>query len=345
MNHLLTNIGIGLITVFTFSGCAGEGNLSIDTGLLEEVDPDALFFMRGNGFDLNYMTNGNYGACGYYYVSGFCHNGNDLIYPRGTGVYSVAAGTVIAKSGTQNPGSNCTSGWGYDYGYTNTCNMALAVQHYDDDGNPFVAVYGHLVYNASIVEGTTFTPGQQIGQIARYYEVWGVPISSDHLHFGIFPGTSPPIFWGRVPCAISQSARSTLPGGCSAQGASPPGDYLNAWGREWRSPPLSPVLTDPPNGCITGGTSADLEWINGSGTYRVHIMVCTDPTLTQGCINPDGNMVGIEPTAVGEDRPTLYTVTGLSPLTTYYWAVLGIAYNDYGGWGPYSSVRSFYLLP
>lgn len=86
-----------------------------------------------------------------------------------------------------------------------------------------------------------------------------------------------------------------------------------------------------------------LTWANGSGTYRTHIMLCTNAALTEGCINPDGYMVGVEPTDVGEDRPTSYwPPMSLSP-GTYYWAVRGIAYNDYGGWGPYSEVRSFTL--
>lgn len=348
MLHKFASLWFVLFVILAISGCESEDNFNFDADAFEQDDPNALFFVMGSGFDHpivyeSYMTNGNYGACGAYYFTGYCHNGNDMIYPRGTNIYSLAAGTVIKVSGKQNP--SCSSFWGYDYGYNNTCNMALAVQHYDDDGNPFVAVYGHLIYNPSIVEGTTFTPGQIIGRIGRWYHVGGTRISSDHLHFGIFPGTSAPTYWGRVPCGTSQAASSSLPGGCSSLGAAPPGDYLNAWGREWRSPPFSPALNYPKNVCITGGTSTELDWTNGSGTYRVHIMVCTSPTLTSGCINPDGNMVGVEPTSVGEYRPTSYTVTGLSPYTTYYWAVRGIAYNDYGGWGPYSNVEYFYLIP
>lgn len=185
--------------IVAFSGCDEE----FDSSFLEEPDPNSLMFMMASGFDHpiaweNYMSNGNYGACGSGggYFPNKCHIGHDIIYPRGTNIYSLAAGTVIRVSASQDTSKNCPSGWGYDYGYTNTCNMAVALQHYDDDGNPFVAVYGHLVYDPSYGVGTTFSPGQLIAPIARYYNVNGTYVSADHLHFGVYPGTSEPTEMG-----------------------------------------------------------------------------------------------------------------------------------------------------
>lgn len=82
-----------------------------------------------------------------------------------------------------------------------------------------------------------------------------------------------------------------------------------------------------------------LQWVNGSGTYRSHQMVCTNAALTLGCFNPDGAMTGMETTGTGASRSTSYNAV-LAP-GSYYWGVRGIAYNDYGGWGGYSAVRSF----
>ena len=312
---------------------------------IEELDVGDLEKTAGNGFTypistLTAWTDGNYGACGSSYISGYCHTGTDLIYSRGTSVYSLAAGKVVAVSGSQN--ASCTSGWGYDWNGssgTATCNMAVAIQYYDDDGTPFVVVLGHLQYNSSITTSTLFTPGQVVGQVAYYYDrLSGKPISSDHLHFGIFPGTSSPTSWGRMACSISQTARTSLPTGCSSGGATASGTYLNAAGRNWVAPPYAPALTTPYNGSFET-SPVTLRWANGSGAYRAHIMVCNNSALTSGCFNPDGAMTGAEPTGTGAYLSTTYNAT-LSP-GTYYWAVRDIAYNDYGGWGGYSSVRWF----
>ncbi|MFA4845336.1 MAG: M23 family metallopeptidase [Patescibacteria group bacterium] len=308
-----------------------------------------------NGFTYPLSTetvwdNDNYGACGSSYYTGYCHTGNDMVTARGSIVYSLAAGTVIYQSATQN--ASCSSGWGYDYGYNNTCNMALAIQYYDDDGTPFVVVVGHMIYATTYRSGTgavpatvgAVTPGQAIGQVARYYNSSGTRISSDHLHFGVFPETIVPTYWGRVSCSTSQTARTSLPSSCTYSGAqaTAPGTYIGASGRNWVVPPTAPTLSSPSNGA-TVTSPVSLVWVNGSGTYRSHVMICTNSSLTSGCLNLDGGMTGMETTGTGATRSTSYRATISTP-GTYYWAVRGIAYNDYGGWGSYSTARRFTVL-
>ena len=306
----------------------------------------------GNGFvyPLDVVTSwkdaydyAGFGACGSsYYYSSTCHNGSDIGSARGTSVYAIAAGTVVKVSGTQN--STCSSGWGYDYGGSSTCNMAIAMQHYAADGSPFVVVYGHMVYDSSVATGDTYAPGDTIGTIAYDYDrssstaSWK-KTSSPHLHFGVFPGTSSPAVasglygWGKLSCSgASQSARSTFPSSCTNNGSTAPGTYIGA--KSWTEPPSAPTLSSPSNGASVT-SPVTLSWTNGSGTYRSHIMACTNSSLTTGCMNPDGAMTGQEPSALS----TSYSAT-LSK-GTYYWAVRGIAYNDDGGWGSYSTVRYF----
>ncbi len=327
-----------------------------DGDILRRKQPaDASYFMRataGNGFvyPLDVVTSWNdtydyagYGACGTSYYTNTCHSGTDISSARGSSVYAVAAGTVVRVSGSQN--STCTSGWGYDYGGANTCNMALAVQHYAADGSPFVVVYGHLVYSSSVAVGTTYSPGDTVGIIANDYDrsssssSWR-KTSNPHLHFGVFPGTSSPAVrsgyygWGKLTCSgANQAASTTLPSSCTNNGSTAMGTYIGA--KAWVAPPGAPTLSSPSNGASMSSPVL-LSWTNSSGTYRSHLMVCTDSSLSTGCINPDGDMTGEEPNTA---LTTSYSAT-LSN-ATYYWAVREIAYNDYGGWGSYSSVRSF----
>jgi hypothetical protein len=324
-------------------GCGAEDSIDDAT---ETVGVNASELVAGNGFtcplsSISSWPNNNFAACGAtYYVADKCHNGSDIMAGYGTTVYAMAAGTVLAKSGTQDPANNCSSGWGYDYGQSNTCNMALAVQRYDDDGNPFVVVYGHLRYVSGYGVGTTFTPGQAIGVVGRYYNVNGIPISSDHLHWGVRPGTSTPTNWGRVSYpGASQPAGQSFPAGCSPDSFVAPGTYLSDAGRNWVAPPVAPTLVSPANLSCPYTDTVTFNWANGSGTYRSMLMVCRNAALTTGCINPDGGAVGVEPTGVGQNRATSYTITLASG--GWYWAVRGIAYNDYGGWGSYSSVWTF----
>lgn len=211
-------------------------------------------------------TNANYGACGNPdYFIGKCHNGADIMAQHGTPVYAITAGTLAVKSATQDTGSNCkSSGWGYDYGQTDTCNMGLLVQHYDASGQPFVSVYGHLRYDPNLAIGTTFVAGEQIGVIGRWYNTdgtWKSSANGDHLHWGIFPGARtnmPSSGYGMMPCSASQSAQSTFPQGCSNNSFVQPGTFITS-----HFPLASPVppfsYADPPTVCRTQPTP-DASW-------------------------------------------------------------------------------------
>lgn len=284
-----------------------------------------------------------YGACGTSYYTNTCHNGTDIGAARGSSVYAIAAGTVVRVSGTQN--STCSSGWGYDSGGANTCNMAVAMQHYAADGSAFVVVYGHMVYDASVVAGDVYAPGDTIGVIANDYD-WSSSwrtwrrTSSPHLHMGVFPGTSSPAVrsgvygWGKLTCSgANQAANTVLPTSCTNNGSTAMGSYIGA--KTWVEPPGAPMLSSPANGASVS-SPVTLSWSNGSGAYRQHVMVCTNSSLTVGCINPDGDMTGAEPSTAFASSYSATLSTG-----TYSWAVRSIAYTDAGGWGSYSSVRQF----
>lgn len=202
----------------------------------------------GNGYtyplaSMSSWTAGhNYGACGSYYQTDRCHIGNDISASAGTTVSAIAAGTVIYVSGSQN--STCTSGWGKDWlkstgAGTQTCNVAVLVQHYDHSGNPFVVLYGHLRSTTTPTQGSTVSAGQTMGQVAYYWvsDATSPYQGGTHLHFGIFPGTSYPTSgMGKVYCSgLNQPAVNTLPAfppPCVGRenGSAPP-TYMTAPGR------------------------------------------------------------------------------------------------------------------
>lgn len=208
-----------LLLLSTIAAVGCDGRRSFDNQEAVAFTSQALVLSELT-YPLSSMTawtDTNYGACGSAYFSGLCHNGADIGASVGTPVYAIAAGTVIAKSDAQN--ATCSSGWGRDQ-TTGTCNMALAIRHYDASGLPFIAIYGHLRDSTSIHVGTAFNAGQQIGAIGSW------PYG-DHLHFGIIPGTSVPnTGWGRMPCAGSQDPSLTFPSGCSTNGFLPPGTFI-----------------------------------------------------------------------------------------------------------------------
>lgn len=242
-------------------GCGDERTLDN-----KEIRPTSskLVTLNNLTYPLSSMTswtNSNYGACGNPdYFNGKCHNGADIFAAQGTPVYAIAAGTVVVKSATQDVGSNCvSSGWGFDYGQNNTCNMGLLVRHLDGSGQPFVAVYGHLRYNQNVSVGATFTAGEQIGVIGRWYNTngtWKTSEEGDHLHWGIFSGANPPTSgFGMTRCSASQPASSTFPQGCSNNGFVPPGTFITQ--HFLASPPFS--HGDPPSVCATQPTH-DASW-------------------------------------------------------------------------------------
>ncbi len=231
----------------TDSGGALNVDDAADTGALLDASGPASFAKTtaGNGFvyPLDSMTAwkdtydyAGYGACGTSYYTNTCHSGTDIGASRGSSVYAIGVGTVLAVSASQN--STCTSGWGYDYGGASTCNMGVAMQHYTAAGTPFVVVYGHLVYSSSVTVGKSYTPGDTIGVIANDYDrtssssSWK-KTSSSHLHFGVFPGTSSPAVssglygWGKLTCkGANQAASTSLPSSCTNNGSTAAGTYI-----------------------------------------------------------------------------------------------------------------------
>jgi len=275
MGRLVNAVFLLLLTLVT--SCGGAETLdNKEFG----VSTSALTFSNGLTTPIASMsswTNGNFGTCGSaYYFSGLCHTGNDIAAAAGTQVRAIAAGTLLAISGQQKPEENCPSGWGYDYGVMNTCNVAYAVLHYNAAGQPFVSVYGHMRYDPNVPVGTRFTAGSVIGAIGRYRNTSGTQIGGsnnpDHLHWGIKPGSGAPTDWGRTACSASQSSGyATFPSGCTSSGFVAPGSYMLA------NFPQSLPYSYSPNaymcpGPVTGG--ANTNWVYSCGTPRV--------TYTQG---------------------------------------------------------------
>lgn len=113
------------------------------------------------------------------YFSGEYHLGVDMLRSYGQDVYAVADGTVKRVSPS-------AGGWGDG-------NCGLAIEHKTDDGQPFTAIYGHLLCSSVVAEKRSVYAGQPIGKIGDWSE-------GDHLHFGIHPGPYSSIaqtHWGR----------------------------------------------------------------------------------------------------------------------------------------------------
>ncbi|MFZ5476672.1 MAG: M23 family metallopeptidase [Myxococcota bacterium] len=263
----------------------------------------------------------NYGYCGSYYYGGLCHIGSDLPAPVGTEVYPVSAGRIVHISGRED--ADCSSGWGWTTSPSGetTCNQAVIVEHYDADGNRFHALYGHVQRDDARAVGDLVFPDAPLGTVG---DTEGGP----HLHFGIFPDGYPTVGLGRTDCAGYPG--TSIPAECSDNGSVPPMAFLGE--RLSVTPPEAPTLVGPVGG-TTVGSPVTLEWTNGLGAYRVHVMVCGDETLSVDCIDPDADMVGVEPTV---PFTTSYTVE-LAP-GTYFWSVRGIGFLDFGRWGAYSEV-------
>lgn len=99
------------------------------------------------------------------------------------------------------------------------------------------------------------------------------------------------------------------------------------------SPPSPPSLNSPSSGESVSPGNINFSWGTSSGAGRYHLMVCTNSSLTSGCVNPDGAMEGVEP---GTNTSTTVNLSA----GTYYWAVRAICPGDACSWGSYSSVRS-----
>lgn len=112
------------------------------------------------------------------------HLGRDFRAPVGTGVYAIAAGTVIDI--------------GRDiYGSKSSRGSALVIRHRTSDGNEFLALYGHVT-DIRVKIGAKVEAGQRLARLNDY--------EPSHLHFAIHPGSVWPgdeVIWrGYTPSAV-----------------------------------------------------------------------------------------------------------------------------------------------
>ena len=110
-----------------------------------------------------------HGGC---YWDGLYHIGFDMAAGEESDVFAIADGRVLRVSkGLPN------SDWG-------SGNIALLIVHTRSDGQPFIALYGHI--RSTLVAGDNVKAGQVIGKIGPYS-------AGSHLHFGIVPTDVDPL--------------------------------------------------------------------------------------------------------------------------------------------------------
>lgn len=103
------------------------------------------------------------------------HLGKDIKASEGSSVYAIDKGTIRHQS---------KGGWGDG-------NSALIIEHKTNEGESYLAVYGHI-RNLTATSGDV-SAGQTLGTIGPWIANGK---RSDHLHFGIAPGTRIPVKLG-----------------------------------------------------------------------------------------------------------------------------------------------------
>ena len=109
-----------------------------------------------------------------YRPMGVWHCGSDIAGNLGDRVVAVADGKVVAIS---------QGGWSDNDSKPD--NFAYLILHTLDNGEKFVAIYGHLQRPATLKVGAIVSAGQELGLIGRWQ--YGT-----HLHFGIYQDRSHP---------------------------------------------------------------------------------------------------------------------------------------------------------
>lgn len=105
-------------------------------------------------------------------------------------------------------------------------------------------------------------------------------------------------------------------------------------------PPPSPTLSSPPAGGSSYPGTVLFTWLPSAEAARYHLLVCSNPTLTAGCLDPDGgSLTGVEPPPGQTNWSLVLPAPG-----TYYWSVRAIRTGDVGGWGAFGEVRTFVVL-
>lgn len=110
-----------------------------------------------------------YRTCGRKYSEGY-HLGIDYGNEAGTPVQAILDGTVVLSAELNGFGSLNPS----------TKGGCIIIKHQDKNGNPFLAIYGHL--KRAVEVGSSVTNGQEIGKLTPFTNS-GAPCA--HLHFGI----------------------------------------------------------------------------------------------------------------------------------------------------------------
>ena len=107
-------------------------------------------------------------------TGGTYHVGMDFPASAGTAVYSIRDGTVrVAR----------TNATGYGRLNPSQPGPTIVIEHKDDNGKAFYALYGHVSFDANkIFVGASVKKGDSIGQIISFYNG---NIYCPHLHFGI----------------------------------------------------------------------------------------------------------------------------------------------------------------
>ena len=133
-----------------------------------------------------------YGSDNGYPRTGFRHSGLDLLAPEGSPVYPIAPGTVIEA-------------WEHDaYGKDDTYGGAVLIEHKNENGETFYAVYGHININKDIrgqgdydkPNGKCVAEDTCLGWILDYD---GEFTKGNHLHLGISKTQQSNPWAGRFP--------------------------------------------------------------------------------------------------------------------------------------------------
>ena len=160
--------------------------ITVDSGVavLIKTTPSGLVYPIGRSEPYaSNMPGWLAGADGTGYHDGYYHLGQDMEAQVADSVYAIAGGEIVYVS---------SGGWGAG-------NYGVLVQHRLDNGQEFLALYGHvrpidaeLRHSGPVQTPIPVSPGEVFATVG--------PTKDTHLHFGICPGITWPISnWGRMP--------------------------------------------------------------------------------------------------------------------------------------------------
>ena len=154
------------------------------SGIPSEKTPTGFYWPTGTdkfGDYPAYLDDGCFGHIDY--EDGYYHIGQDIMANVGDNVYAIADGENIHKS---------PNGWNFE---NNDENIGIVIHHVLENGDEFIAVYGHI--HSNLREGQAVKAGDIIGTIGPYG-------TKSHLHFGIRSGISIDAPYGKMECKIAE---------------------------------------------------------------------------------------------------------------------------------------------